>query len=216
MPRVKLPRKSTNIDMTAMCDVAFLLLTFFMLATKFKPPEAIQVKPPYSVASESIKDKNTVLVQISNEGKVFFSINERKDRMAYINAFNTAQNLNLSEEQKKAFVESEGIGVPLNQLKGYLSLTSDELKNFKPTGIPCADTTGGELKDWIRQAVTFYTGQDANLMIKADNASKYPVFRYVIEAFKKNEQFKFKLLTSPEGVPVGSALYLNNQKGPAK
>ena len=37
MARAKIPRKSTNIDMTAMCDVAFLLLSFFILATKFKP-----------------------------------------------------------------------------------------------------------------------------------------------------------------------------------
>ncbi|MFM7710399.1 MAG: biopolymer transporter ExbD, partial [Ferruginibacter sp.] len=34
MPKIKIPRKSTNIDMTAMCDVAFLLLSFFILATK--------------------------------------------------------------------------------------------------------------------------------------------------------------------------------------
>ena len=38
--KVKIPRKSTNVDMTAMCDVAFLLLTFFILATKQKPPES--------------------------------------------------------------------------------------------------------------------------------------------------------------------------------
>ena len=35
MPKVKIPRKSTAVDMTAMCDVAFLLLTFFMLTSNF-------------------------------------------------------------------------------------------------------------------------------------------------------------------------------------
>ncbi len=48
MGRAKLPRKSTNIDMTAMCDVAFLLLSFFILATKFKPPETLTVETPNS------------------------------------------------------------------------------------------------------------------------------------------------------------------------
>jgi biopolymer transport protein ExbD len=52
MPRAKIPRKSTNIDMTAMCDVAFLLLSFFILATKFKPPEALTVVTPSSVSSK--------------------------------------------------------------------------------------------------------------------------------------------------------------------
>ncbi len=52
MPKVKMPRKSTLIDMTAMCDVAFLLLTFFMLATKFKPDEPVAVvTPPPSIPS---------------------------------------------------------------------------------------------------------------------------------------------------------------------
>ena len=37
MARAKIKRGSTTVDMTAMCDVAFLLLTFFILATKFKP-----------------------------------------------------------------------------------------------------------------------------------------------------------------------------------
>ncbi|RPI68323.1 MAG: biopolymer transporter ExbD, partial [Ignavibacteriales bacterium] len=41
MPKVKVPRKSTLIDMTAMCDVAFLLLTFFMLTTQFKSDESV-------------------------------------------------------------------------------------------------------------------------------------------------------------------------------
>ena len=40
MPKVKIPRKSTIVDMTAMCDVAFLLLTFFILATKPIPQES--------------------------------------------------------------------------------------------------------------------------------------------------------------------------------
>jgi biopolymer transport protein ExbD len=34
MPKIKVKRKGTWIDMTAMTDVAFLLLTFFMLTAK--------------------------------------------------------------------------------------------------------------------------------------------------------------------------------------
>ncbi len=46
------PVKVPAIDMTAMCDVAFLLLSFFILATKQKPPEAVTVVAPNSVSSK--------------------------------------------------------------------------------------------------------------------------------------------------------------------
>ena len=39
MPKHKPKRSAPSIDMTAMCDVAFLLLTFFMLTAKAKPQE---------------------------------------------------------------------------------------------------------------------------------------------------------------------------------
>src|ERR1700754_3779313 len=74
MPRAKVPRKSTNIDMTAMCDVAFLLLSFFILATKFKPPDALEGVTPNSVSTKSVDDKNSVLVTLDKEGKVYFSV----------------------------------------------------------------------------------------------------------------------------------------------
>ena len=34
MARAKIPRKSTNIDMTAMCDVAFSFVIFFYINYK--------------------------------------------------------------------------------------------------------------------------------------------------------------------------------------
>ena len=67
MSRAKIPRKSTHIDMTAMCDVAFLLLSFFILATKTKPPEAVAVMTPSSVSTKVAKDE-AILVTLTKEG----------------------------------------------------------------------------------------------------------------------------------------------------
>mgnify|MGYP001342077975 CR=1 FL=1 len=75
MPKVKIPRKSTIIDMTAMCDVAFLLLSFFILATKQKPPEVLAVKTPTSVSSKAAPDKS-ILVTLTKEGKVFLMLGD--------------------------------------------------------------------------------------------------------------------------------------------
>jgi biopolymer transport protein ExbD len=54
MPSVKIPKKSTDTDMTPFVDVAFLILSFFMLATKFKPPEPVEITTPNSVSTDKL------------------------------------------------------------------------------------------------------------------------------------------------------------------
>ncbi|MGH7454076.1 MAG: ExbD/TolR family protein, partial [bacterium] len=44
MPKIKKARVGIKLDMTPMVDVAFLLLTFFMLTTQFKPTEDVTVE----------------------------------------------------------------------------------------------------------------------------------------------------------------------------
>ena len=128
MPRAKIPRKSTNIDMTAMCDVAFLLLSFFILATKFKPPEALSVVTPSSVSSKVAPDANVVLVTIDRLGKVYFSVSDKNvggsgtEKKDIIDEINTSKNLGLTDAEKKNFYAngSAYIGVPFSQVKSLL------------------------------------------------------------------------------------------------
>ena len=49
-------------------------------------------------------------------------------------------------------------------------------------------------------------------MIKGDNNSKYPVFEGVINALRRNEEFKYNLITSREEAPEGTALYKERNK----
>ncbi|MDO6433247.1 biopolymer transporter ExbD [Flavitalea sp. BT771] len=220
MPRAKIPRKSTNIDMTAMCDVAFLLLSFFILATKFKPPEALSVTTPSSVSSKVAPEKNVVLVTMDKEGKVYFSVSdgnvsEKKD---IIDAINTAKNLGLSDQEKKNFSNNPTayIGVPFTQLKSYLDKTPDEMKKISLPGIPVKDSTDNELVDWVRAAVGAFQGTKMALLVKGDNAAKYPSFQGVIIAFKKNDQMKFQMVTNPVPAPAGSELFKVQQTSGSK
>lgn len=210
MPRAKIPRKSTSIDMTAMCDVAFLLLSFFILATKFKPPEALSVVTPNSVSSKIAPDKNVVLITLDKDAKVYFSISdgnttEKKD---IIDAVNTSKNLGLTDAEKKNFSgnPSAYIGTPFSQLKSFLDKSPEEVKNAVLPGIPVTDSTNNELLDWVRAAVGAFQGTKMNLLVKGDNAAKYPSFQGVVYAFKKNDQLKFQLITNPVGAPRGSEL----------
>jgi biopolymer transport protein ExbD len=210
MPRAKIPRKSTNIDMTAMCDVAFLLLSFFILATKFKPPEALTVVTPSSVSSKIAPDKNVVLITMDHDDKVYFSVSdgnvaEKKD---IIDAINTSKNLGLTDAEKKNFVNNPSayIGVPFSQLKSFLDHSPEEVKNLKLPGIPTKDSTNNELRDWVAAAVAAFQGVKMNILVKGDDAAKYPSFDGVIWAFKKNDQMKFQLVTNPVAPPPGSEL----------
>ena len=220
MPRAKIPRKSTNIDMTAMCDVAFLLLSFFILATKFKPPEALTVTTPNSVSSKVAPDKNVVLITIDKDAKVYFSVSDgnTSEKKDIIDAVNTAKNLNLTDAEKKNFSANATayIGVPFSQLKSYLAKSPDELKGAVLPGIPVKDSTDNELVDWVRAAVGAFQGAKMNLLVKGDDASKYPSFQGVIIAFKKNEQLKFQMVTNPVGAPIGSELYKVQQASGSK
>jgi len=157
MPRAKIPRKSTNIDMTAMCDVAFLLLSFFILATKFKPPEALSVTTPNSVSSKIAPDKNVVLITIDKDAKVYFSVSDANssEKKDIIDAVNTAKNLGLTDAEKKNFSTNPTayIGVPFTQLKALLDKNPADLKGYAMPGIPVKDSTDNELVDWVRAAV---------------------------------------------------------------
>jgi len=210
MGRAKLPRKSTNIDMTAMCDVAFLLLSFFILATKFKPPEALSVVTPSSVSTKVAPEKDVVMIIIDKDGKVYLSVSDANtsEKKEMIEAINTSKSLGLSQAQMNNFVAIPNayIGAPFSQLKSYLDKTPEQLQNVVKPGIPAVDSTNNELLDWFRAAQTAFQGKKMSILVKGDDASKYPSFQGVIIALKKNDIMKFQVVTSPVPPPVGSEL----------
>ena len=91
-------------------------------------------------------------------------------------------------------------------------MTPEQQKAIKQPGIPVNDSLGGELYYWVRDALVAYSGRKLNLCIKADNNTKYPAYKNVLNAFKKNDQNKFLLITAPEDAPIGSPLYITRQK----
>jgi biopolymer transport protein ExbD len=215
MGRAKLPRKSTNIDMTAMCDVAFLLLSFFILATKQKPPEAVAVVPPTSVSSKAAPEKS-ILITLTKEGKCFLLLGDETNKKDIIKDVNVTKGLGLSDAEITKLNKLSFIGVPLNQLKSLAAMESMPPAD-KLAGIPIADTANNELVDWLRSVTNVYAGGsqrdlEEKLLVKGDNLAKYPAFKNIKYALKKNNLFKFRIVTNNETVPPGSELY-NRNKG---
>jgi biopolymer transport protein ExbD len=208
MPSVKIPKKSTFVDMTPFVDVAFLILTFFIMATKFKPEEPVEIKTPNSVSTKDLPDSDALQVTFDSTGRVFFSVLSEKDRTIKYNVIkqiNETRNLGLTEAEMQNFKRSPSIGVPFSGLKQLLDIPAEEQKNYKQPGIPL-DTLGGELYYWIRDAVGTFSGKQLKYLIKGDNNAKYPSFKMVLNAFKKNEIFKFQMITMLEDAPAGSEL----------
>lgn len=199
MPKVKIPRKSTNIDMTAMCDVAFLLLSFFIMATKQKPPEAVTVKTPTSIAKEVVKEK-AILWTVSPQGKVYLMIGDEKRKGEILGKINEFKALGLSGTELEQLKKMEYIGTPFNMIKSALA---NKIGAEQMPGIPCQDSLN-EVKDWMNAVMWSYTGlakSEFNLLVKGDGESKYPVYKNLINAFQANDQLRFKLVTNPEGEP---------------
>lgn len=212
MPSVKIKKHHPDNDMTPFVDVAFLILTFFILATKFKPEDAVEVKTPGSVSSIAVPEKDAFMVTVDKNARVFISMDNPEFKQILIDNLNKTRNLGLTPAEMKAFIDAPSVGVPFSQLKGLLSMDAETMQKAKQPGIPVDDSTGGELNFWVRDALVAYSGRKLSLLIKADNDTKYPAFKYVLNAFKKNEQNKFLLVTSPEDAPIGTPLYETRQK----
>lgn len=200
MPKVKVPRKSTLIDMTAMCDVAFLLLTFFMLTTQFKSDESVMVDTPSSISEIKLPDTDILNITITKEGKVFFSIDNKNFARERLLAKISEKypELQFTPQEEKAFALTGSVGVPLNQLKGYLDLDEADRKMYDQPGIPI-DSSNNELGTWIMQGRL--SNPNVRITIDGDQACPWPIVKKVMDTLQDKNVNKFNLITDLEADP---------------
>ncbi|UWX60317.1 biopolymer transporter ExbD [Chryseobacterium oranimense] len=200
MARVKPKRHGVVTDMTAMCDVAFLLLTFFILTTQFKKPDVEQIKPPSSISEKLLPDASLMTINATPEGKFYFQpVDNASERLQLLDKMGQKYNMTFTNQQKASFQKVQAIGVPMSQLKGYLDMSDEEQKSFKsPTGIPM-DSTNKQLVDWVQQSLS--VNPDYKLAIKGDVTTQYPKVKSLFEGLRDIDFLKFWLITSQEGKP---------------
>ena len=202
MPSVKLPRKSTDTDMTPFVDIAFLILSFFIMATKFKPQEPVETKIPNSVSSEELPENDAIMVLVDSTNRVFFSVLSEKDRSVsdkIVTKATELRQIKLTPEEIQNFRKTPAVGVPFSRLSALLDMDpAEQNAGAGQPGIPVLDSTDNQLATWIRASKEVYAelGRPLKYLVKGDGASKYPTIDAVISAFKKNDQLKFILVTS--------------------
>lgn len=202
MPKVKIKRKSTAIDMTAMCDVSFLLLTFFILTATAKQPEPLPVDTPSSTVTVKLPDTDISTLTVG-QGKVFFGVVGQDVRANALQRMGEQYNITFTDEEKLRFSLIEAFGVPMASLKQFISLSSAERNKVNQPGIPVDTTDNSELKQWIlqsRYAVKELHGQELRFSIKGDSKEEYPAIRTVIDILQDQNINKFSLITSLEGL----------------
>jgi len=77
MPKIHKKRVGFKLDMTPMVDVGFLLLTFFMLTTQFKPSEDIQITLPTSHSVFKIPGVDVITITIGKEGQILLGVDSQ-------------------------------------------------------------------------------------------------------------------------------------------
>jgi biopolymer transport protein ExbD len=206
MAKVKSHKAAGAIDMTAMCDVAFLLLTFFILTATAKMPEPLPVDTPSSTVQTKLPETGLVMITVGkSEGKeqVFYGMKDRAIRAGALDYMAQKYKLTFTEEEKAQFALVDEFGVPIEGLKALLAMkASDRVKKGVQSGIPC-DSINNQLQDWIQGArkANIDEGADKELQfaIKGDAKELYPQIKRVMDILQDQKINSFNLVTGLRG-----------------
>ena len=201
-------KKSTSIDMTAMCDVAFLLLTFFILTATAKMPEPLPVDTPSSTVQTKLPESGLVTITVGKRNgkeQVFFGMKDRDIRSGALDYMAQLYKVTFTDKEKQEFELMEEFGVPVSDLKRILAMKgSDRVKEGQQSGVP-VDSIGdnNQLKDWVMavRKANIETGATKELQfaIKGDAKEEYPQIKRIMDILQDQKINSFNLVTGLRG-----------------
>ena len=178
-----------------MVDLAFLLVTFFMLTTKFTPEDPVLVDMPSSVAEIKLPETDIMMITISKEGEIFFNLEGKYHRMALLEKVGEKYGIEFNDTEKEEFSKLSGFGLPISYLKEYLAMEHTSQKLVVQPGIPCSSSQN-ELADWVMYSRI--ANPKVRIAIKGDRQTGYPVIRQIINTLQEQKISRFNLITDLE------------------
>ena len=200
MAKIKMKKKSTSTDMTAMCDVAFLLLTFFILTATAKVPEALPVDTPASTVQTKLPESDLATITIG-KGKVFFDLKGREVRKRALQLMGDKYGVTFTQDEMDKFALMEGFGVPIQSLSQIIAMKSADRSKADQPGVP-KDSLDNQLKEWIynsRIANIETNDKELQIAIKGDAKEEYPAVRKVMDILQDQKINSFSLVTGLRG-----------------
>ncbi|HLF52965.1 MAG TPA: biopolymer transporter ExbD [Flavobacterium sp.] len=193
-------KKSTSTDMTAMCDVAFLLLTFFILTATAKVPEALPVDTPASTVQTKLPESDLATITIG-KGKVFYDLKGREVRKRALELMGQKYGIAFTEDESAKFSLMEGFGVPIQNLKQIIAMKNADRSKADQPGVP-KDSLDNQLKEWIynsRIANIDVNDKELQVAIKGDAKEEYPAIKSVMDILQDQKINSFSLVTGLRG-----------------
>ena len=200
MAKINIKKKAGSTDMTAMCDVAFLLLTFFVMTSTAKIPEALVVDTPVSTVQTKLPEADLATLTVG-KGKVFFDLKGREVRLRTLELMSEKYSVDFTDEDKKIFSMMDDFGVPILNLKQIIEMKAGDRSKAGQSGIP-TDSLDNQLKDWIfnaRKANIEVNDKELQVAIKGDAKEEYPAIRKVMDILQEQKINSFSLVTGLRG-----------------
>mgnify|MGYP000376117038 CR=1 FL=1 len=198
MAKIKMSKKAASIDMTAMCDVAFLLLTFFILTATAKIPEALPVDTPQSTNSAKLPTSDLAIITIGKgKGVVFYDVKGKEVRKRALELMGQKYGVSFTEEESAKFALMDDFGVPLENLKSIIAMKAADRSKADQPGIP-KDSLNNQLAEWIqnsRIANIELNDKELQFAIKGDAKEQYPAIKKVMDVLQNQKINNFNLVT---------------------